>query len=115
MGESVSESTSPSLRDYFNELFTYALSIGMTPHQYWEEETDLFLNYYEAEKMRQQRRNTECWLSGLYVNYAVASCLNKHAKYPKKPIPLTQEEVDERNNASLLRLREELRAEAERK
>ena len=114
MGESVNNA-SPSIKEYFNELFTHALSIGMSSHDFWEEDCSLLLNYVEAEKMRQKRKNTECWLNGVYVMYAVGANLSKNAHYPRKPILLTQEEIDEENNLSLLRLKEELEAEAGRK
>ena len=113
MGESVEE-PSPSIKDYFNELFSYALLLGMPSSEFWNGDTDWLNSYIEAGKMKQRRDNENNWLNGLYVQMAVASCLSKDAKYPKRPIPITQEEIDERNNRSLLKLREELIAEAKK-
>lgn len=118
MGESIEDNASPSIKEYFNELFNYALYLGMTPSQFWEEDTDLILNYVKAEEMRQKTRTQEInfmsWLSGSYVLKAVSVCLSNKNKYPNRPIPLTEEEIEERNNDSLLKLKEELIAEAKK-
>lgn len=115
MGEGIIQpSPSITIKDYFDELFTYALSVGMSPRQFWDEDVTLLKYYVEAETLRQERKNTECWLAGYYVMHAVASNLSKNAKYPRRPIALTQEEIDRRNNDSLLKLREELIAEAKK-
>lgn len=40
--------------------------------------------------MRQKRTNGEAWMLGAYIQRAVASVLDKKAKYPKEPF-----EIDE--------------------
>lgn len=40
--------------------------------------------------MRQKRANNEAWMQGAYFRLAVASVLDKKAKYPKEPF-----EIDE--------------------
>ena len=115
MGEGIGESRPLLIKDYFNELFNYALSIGMTPSQFWDEDVMLLNNYFEAEKIRQERANTEAWLHGLYVYIAIGRCFAKKPQaYLTKPVAITQDEIDRRNNETLLKLREELIAEAKK-
>lgn len=105
MGSEVENNT--TLKEYFDKLFQYALSIGMTPHEFWEDDIDLFNHYHQAELIRQRKRNNEMWLQGLYVYNAVGSLapvLNGLSKehrakaYLKRPIPLTEEERIEEQN-----------------
>lgn len=101
MGESITQSpVSPkeeNITDYFHELYAWAIQIGMTYEQYWEYDTHLIQDFIKAEKIRQRKRNNELWLEGIYIRQAIATCLNTKGKdlYPKKPIPLSDEEVEE--------------------
>jgi hypothetical protein len=84
---------SPSLFTYtekFYELFPYYLSIGMTYEQYWEGDCTLVKYYRKAEEIRNDRRNQELWLQGMYVYEAicdVAPILHAFAKKGTKPTP----------------------------
>ena len=100
---SVSEDTFSPL-DYLEELFAYALSIGMTYEQYWYDDPMLINAYIRADEIKQRRRNNEMWLQGLYVYQAVGSLIHlanpfskKHKadRYMKKPIPITSDELAE--------------------
>lgn len=105
MGSEIGEETeTTTLKEYFDRLFEYALSIGMTPYQFWEEDVELFNRYYGAEMIRQRKRNNEIWLQGLYIYNAIgclAPILNMGSKdhkakpYMSKPIPITEEEIEE--------------------
>ena len=87
----------------FYEFFPYYLSIGMTPEQYWEGDCTLVKYYRKAEELRNEKRNQELWLQGMYVYEAicdVAPILHAFAKkgtkptpYSDKPYPLTREQV----------------------
>ena len=91
----------------FYELFPYYLSIGMTPEQYWDDDCTLAKYYRKAEEIRNEKRNQELWLQGMYFYEAmgdVAPILHAFAKkgtkptpYPSKPYALTnkQRERDE--------------------
>lgn len=81
------------------------MSIGMTYEQYWYGTNDLCNFYYEAEKLRIEKRNQELWLQGLYNYKAVSSALyngfkekgKPTEKYLEKPIeifPKKQKESD---------------------
>ena len=101
------ENVSPvKYREVFDEQFPYYLSIGMTYEQFYYEDCRLVIAYRKAQKMREQRRNQELWLQGMYFYDALCSAsplLHAFAKsgtkplpYSEQPYPLTQEEVEER-------------------
>lgn len=76
--------------DKFYELFPYYLSIGMTPEQYWEGDCMLAKYYRKAEELRNEKRNQELWLQGMYIYEAlcdVAPILHAFAKKGTKPMP----------------------------
>ena len=87
----------------FYEVFPYYLAIGMTPEQYWDGDCTLVKYYRKAEELRNERRNQELWLQGMYVYEAicdVAPILHAFAKkgtkaipYPSKPYPLNEKQV----------------------
>ena len=74
----------------FYELFPYYLSIGMTSEQYWEGDCALVKYYRKAEELRNDKRNQELWLQGMYIYEAicdVAPILHAFAKKGTKPTP----------------------------
>ena len=100
--------SSPSLFTYterFYKVFPYYLSIGMTPEQYWEGDCTLVKYYREAEEIRNDRRNQELWLQGMYIYEAlcdVAPVLRafvakgaKPTPYSSKPYPLNNKQVQQ--------------------
>lgn len=105
------------LYEVFEELCPYALSIGMTLQEYWEEDLHLFDYYVKAEEIRQKKLNTQLWLQGLYVYQAIGNLspvLNGFSKehkarpYLKEPIALTKEEEIERENNKILKFKQQL-------
>ena len=101
------QASSPSLFTYtdkFYECFPYYLAIGMTPEQYWDGDCTLPKYYRKAEELRNEKRNQELWLQGMYVYEAicdVAPILHAFAKkgtkptpYSSKPYPLTNEQAE---------------------
>ena len=85
--------SSPPLLTYtdkFYELFPYYLSIGMTYEQYWEGDCTLVKYYRKAEELRNEKRNQELWLQGMYIYEAlcdVSPILHAYAKKGTKPTP----------------------------
>lgn len=67
---------------------------GMPLNEFWNEEPNLLWTYRSCFMERMERDvqheqdmiNFQAWLTGFYVQQAVASCFSKTAKYPKKPI-----------------------------
>lgn len=75
----------------FDAEFPYALFLGMTADEYWYGDPHLFTGFIKAQKLRNQKKNEELWLQGIYISEAIAAVLsdkkNKH-KYPKEPFDL---------------------------
>ena len=100
------QESSPSSFTYtekFYELFPYYLSIGMTPEQYWEGDCTLPKYYRQAEELRNERRNQELWLQGMYVYEAICDASpilhafakkgTKPAPYSAKPYPINSKQI----------------------
>ena len=87
----------------FCEMFPYYLSIGMTYEQYWDGDCTLVKYYRKAEELRNEKRNQELWLQGMYVYEAicdVSPILHAFAKkgakphpYPTKPYAISEKQV----------------------
>lgn len=76
----------------FYEAFPYYLSIGMTYDQYWNGDCTLPIYYRKAEELRNEKRNQELWLQGMYIYEAlcdVSPILHAFAKKGTKPQPYT--------------------------
>ena len=46
--------------------------------------------YIEQKKQEMQLLDVSAYYNGLYVQQAIASCFNKKARYPKKPLSLAE-------------------------
>ena len=90
----------PSYTDQFHEVFPYYLSIGMTPKQFWDMDCTLARDYRLAEEYRQERKNQEMWMMGMYV-YDALTCASplfrsfskagtKAHPYVKQPFPISR-------------------------
>ena len=89
--------------EQFYEMFPYYLSIGMTYEQYWDGDCTLVKYYRKAEELRNEKRNQELWLQGMYVYEAicdVSPILHAFAKkgakphpYPTKPYAISEKQI----------------------
>lgn len=104
-GQSVKQTSLQDIIDYLNDLQAYALSIGMSLKEYWEDEPELINVYLKAEEIRSRKKNNELWIQGAYFYYALCSVspmFNSLAKdhkpkpYLKEPFALNEEEEEER-------------------
>ena len=87
----------------FYEMFPYYLSIGMTFEQYWDGDCTLVKYYRKAEELRNDKRNQELWLQGMYIYDAlcdVSPVLHAFAKkgakphpYPSKPYAISEKQI----------------------
>lgn len=74
----------------FYEAFPYYLAIGMTPEQYWDGDPELVKYYRKAEEIRNEKRNQELWLQGMYIYEALCDAspiFHAFAKKGTKPRP----------------------------
>lgn len=98
---------SPSAVSYseiFKKQFPYYLAIGMSAEEYWNGDSELAKFYREAWSIKQEIRNQELWLQGMYIYEAicdVAPILRAFSKatrprpYSKAPYPMTDKEIAE--------------------
>lgn len=90
--------------EQFYEVFPYYLSIGMTYEQFWDGDPMLCKYYRDAEEIRNEKKNQELWLQGMYIYEAIADLspiLQAFAKkgtkaqpYPDTPYPITKKQRD---------------------
>ena len=88
--------------EQFYEALPYYLSIGMTYEQYWNGDPMLVKYYRQADEMRNDRRNQELWLQGMYIYEALCDVApifqamgkkgTKAHPYPERPYPLTEKQ-----------------------
>ncbi len=91
MGDrALTDSDTISPRQVFEEAFPYYLAIGMSYELYWDGRPELVIPYRKADQIRQKRSNNDAWLQGIYFRLAVASTLDKKAKYPKEPFGIDE-------------------------
>lgn len=79
--------------EQFYEVFPYYLSIGMTYEQFWNDDPMLAKYYRQAEEIRNERRNQELWLQGMYIYEAFCDAsplLHAFAKKGSKPNPYAE-------------------------
>lgn len=98
-----SSSSKVSYTEQFYEHFPFYLAIGMTYDQYWNDDCQLVKYYRKAHKLKNEQKNQELWLQGMYIYEAlcnVSPVLHAFAKrgtrplpYPEKPYSLTKEET----------------------
>lgn len=84
----------------FEENFPYYLAIGMTEEQYWDGDPQLAKSYRKAEEIRNEKKNQEMWLQGLYIYEALCDAAplfhdlakkgTKAHKYTEKPYAITK-------------------------
>ena len=90
--QSKARSPFPTYTEKFYEVFPYYLAIGMTYEQFWEGDPTLVIYYRKADEIRNEKRNQELWLQGLYIYEAicdVSPILHAFAKKGAKPHPYT--------------------------
>lgn len=107
-GEQV-DSPSLTFSEYADELCAYYMAMGVPSDEYWYSNPSKLekLQYYvKAHELRNEQRNQEMWLQGLYIHNAVSVVLQNAfskkgatpEKYMERPIritPLTEKEKQE--------------------
>lgn len=56
-------------------MLDYALTLGMTPEQYWNDDPRLILNYEKKYQNEQNVMRQKAWLVGAYVKSALQSTI----------------------------------------
>lgn len=103
-GESNGSATFSAYEMFMNHL-PYYLSIGMTYELYWKGDCTLVKSFRKARKLKDEVKNEELWLQGMYFYEALcntAPVLNAFSKatkpipYPSEPYCITKRELEEK-------------------
>lgn len=89
----------------------------MTYEQYWYGDCLMVRAYVQAEKIRQENKNTELWLNGLYVYDAIqrlSPILRPFTKRGTKALPYPKEPYGNEEKRQKEEISEEQKAENER-
>ena len=60
----------------FEESFPFYLAIGMSYAEYWEGDPLLTQYYRKAYQIKQEEKNNNAWLQGMYIYDAVSTALH---------------------------------------
>jgi len=69
-----------------NDILPNALMIGVDYDLFWTLNPKSLFPFTKAFSLKREYDDYKLWTAGLYIRSAVASVLNKSAKYPQKPI-----------------------------
>jgi len=104
-GELLATPPPKTFLEWLDENCAYHMAIGMTYNQFWRDDPLIAVHYRNAEKLRNDKRNQELWLQGMYIYQAlcdVSPVLNAFAKkgtkpnpYLDKPYPITAKQAKE--------------------
>lgn len=91
--------------EVFEKAWPYYLYLGMSYHDFWNNDPCLVIAYREAYEIRVRHENMLAWVQGQYVKAAIADLVplinpfsKKHkdmGKYPKKPYAITKKMQEE--------------------
>lgn len=96
--------TLQSCEQMFMSVFPYYLSIGCSSDEFWNGAPWIAKSYRDADVFRQERKNYDAWLQGLYIYYGVKSAVDTFAwgfggkkgarpeGYPERQIAITERE-----------------------
>ena len=98
------------------------MSIGMSYDEFWNQDVTLVRVYLKAKELRDRQRNHELWLQGMYFYEALCDASPlfrftmkkgqiKPEPYVKEPYPITQAELDAREEQERRKKEERLKAE----
>lgn len=92
----------------FDKAFPVAISLGMSPEQYWLGDCWLFAVYREARRLENERQEWLMWEMGAYVHDAILRCspvLNPFSKsheaqpWVEEPYGITARRTPEQQKA----------------
>lgn len=102
----------------FEDVFPYYMAMGMSYEQFWNDNPKLAYYYRKAHEIKLQQSNEQMWLQGMYMAYAINSTVGnmfkkksqKPNEYPSEPLPITQEQIEEKKRKEAIRKQEEIKA-----
>lgn len=76
----------------------------MSYNEFWNERPELVKAYRKAQEIELNKKNWELWMQGMYIHAGVDVSLaklmgNKQAKYLDAPLPITEKQIKEKQEA----------------
>ena len=100
-----------SFTEVFEEMCPYFMSIGVTYEQFWYGDFDICKYALKAEKLRNVKKNNDFWWNSLYIFRALLDASPAFHDFGSgdevkikpldRPLPLTQEEAEEREQQKI--------------
>lgn len=98
-----------TIEEVFNDACPYFMAIGVSYDDFWYNEPDIAKQMLKAHEIRRKIDNEKLWLQGYYTYIALCSVSpvlhafakkgTKPAPYLSEPLALSQDEIDERDEA----------------
>jgi hypothetical protein len=90
----------------------------MSPELYWEGDCRMATHYREAQKIKNQQKNQELWMQGLYFCHAINATVgnmfsdknSQKNEYLSEPLPLTIGDIERKAKQQQEKLRSKLAA-----
>lgn len=76
------------------EILPNALMIGVAYELFWRLNPKTIKPFFKAFRLKQEYDDLVSWQNGMYVRLAVASLLDKKAKYPERPLSMKSKPED---------------------
>lgn len=92
------------------------MAMGMSYEQFWYDDPSMAAAFRKADMIRRKRRNQEMWWEGIYtahaLNATVGNMFKKGTKneYPSEPMPLTEEDMREKQEREARARMEKMKA-----
>lgn len=97
------------------------MSIGMSYDDFWNGDVSMAGAYRKAQELRDRRKNQELWLQGMYIyealcdvsplfRFTMKSGTIEPLPYVKEPYPITEADVQEREQRKLREMEERMKA-----
>lgn len=99
-------SPSKPFSEWLDDMCAYYMAIGVPCDEYWHGDYTSLQYYVKAHELRNEQRNQEMWLQGLYNYKAFESVIgmfswglggrkgSKPESYISSPIPITEREKE---------------------
>lgn len=93
-----------SYTQIFEEILPFYISIGMTVDQFYHQDVSLAIIYRQAYKIKNEQKNTQLWLQGMYIYDAISTSIynafcrksgQQAASYTSKPYSINKEQQKE--------------------
>ena len=101
------------------KLLPQALMIGIDYDLFWKLNPRSLSPFIKAFGLKQEQLDTVAWQQGIYIQKAIASIMDKNAKYPTKPMfsskeekkPMSMEEIKAKFMAKAISINSQFRKE----